>query len=105
MSTKTVCGGESQDERRERQAGNYAHHALSSTPRTGTWMRASLALCLATWSLAAWTIASGVKLNFFCRSFSGALAPKLFMPPVTPLEPTYLCQPNVPAISTDTRAV
>ena len=38
--------------------------------------------------LAAFTIVSGVKPNFFCSSWSGADAPKVSMPMVTPAAPT-----------------
>src|SRR5262249_35448817 len=48
---------------------------------------------------------SGVKPNFFCNSFSGADAPKVFMPNVFPPSPTYRSQPKVELASTDTRAV
>src|SRR5262245_60709850 len=56
-------------------------------------------------SLAAATTLSGVKPNFFCSSFSGAEAPKVCMPIVVPVGPTYRLQPNVAACSTETRAV
>src|SRR4051812_29718049 len=56
-------------------------------------------------SFAAVTTPSRVKPNFFDRSLRGAEAPKVFMPIVLPVLPTYLCQPKVPAASTLTRAV
>src|SRR5271163_2276122 len=56
-------------------------------------------------SLAALMMASGSKPNFFCSSLRGAEAPKVFMPMMRPPRPTYLCQPMVPACSTETRAV
>src|SRR6516164_6784082 len=59
----------------------------------------------ATWSLAAAIIASVVKPNFRCNSLRGAEAPKVFMPMVWPLAPTYSLHPSVEACSTDTRAV
>src|SRR5450755_201042 len=62
-------------------------------------------LALAITSLAAATIASGSKPNFFCSSLSGAEAPKVRMPIMRPPGPTYLSQPIVPACSTETRAV
>src|SRR5262249_61647620 len=56
-------------------------------------------------SFAACTTASTVKPNFFCSSFSGALAPNVFMPIRLPSGPTYSLQPNVLACSTETRAL
>ena len=50
------------------------------------------------------TIASGVKPNFFCRSFRGAEAPKVCIPIIAPPVPTKRSQPNVEACSTETRA-
>src|SRR5437588_7381892 len=58
-----------------------------------------------TCSLAAATTCSGVKPNFFCKSLSGAEAPKDRMPMLCPVTPTYLAQPKIEACSTDTRAV
>src|SRR4051812_21514157 len=79
---------------------------IGHSPLVGHWPLAighffALAIC----SFAAVITPSSVNPNFLERSFSGALAPKVFMPTVLPVLPTYLCQPNVPAISTETRAV
>src|SRR5580704_11398442 len=55
-------------------------------------------------SFAAEMMASGVKPYFFCNSFSGAEAPKVFIPIRRPDGPTYCPQPNVEACSIETRA-
>src|SRR5262249_8942328 len=54
---------------------------------------------------AAATTASGVNPNFFCSSLSGAEAPKVFMPMISPAFPTNCRQPKTEACSTATRAV
>ena len=51
------------------------------------------------------TTFSGVNPNLVCSSLSGADAPKVFIPMVSPSEPVYLAQPKVDACSTATRAV
>src|SRR5713226_1806146 len=56
-------------------------------------------------SFAAATTFSGRKPNLLSKSFKGAEAPKVCMPIILPLGPTYRSQPIVAAISTDTRAV
>src|SRR5712691_9942297 len=74
--------------------GNGDHH------------RGVTASCLrASWARAAWTTCSTVKPNFFCSSLSGADAPKVSIPILAPVGPTYRSQPKVPACSTETRAV
>ena len=45
--------------------------------------------------LAAATMFSGVKPNFFCSSLSGADAPNVSIPSATPAAPTYRAQPSV----------
>src|SRR4030067_1785454 len=48
---------------------------------------------------------STVNPNFSSSTSPGAEAPKQSIPMVSPEAPTYLCQPNVAAASTDTLAV
>src|SRR5579864_9494703 len=54
--------------------------------------------------LAAMTIWFGSNPNFFCSSFSGAEAPKVFMPITRPELPTYRSHPKIEPCSTATRA-
>src|SRR5262249_61382275 len=56
-------------------------------------------------SLAAVATRSRSNPNFSCSAFSGAEAPKVFMPMTRPELPTLRSHPNVDACSTATRAV
>src|SRR5215510_11320841 len=55
-------------------------------------------------SKAASTICSGSNPNLCCSSFSGAEAPKVFMPMTRPSAPTYRSQPSTDPCSTAMRA-
>src|ERR1700693_1454665 len=57
------------------------------------------------WALAAATTWSLVNPNCCCSTFSGADAPKVFIPRIAPVNPVYFVQPQVEACSTATRAV
>src|SRR5262249_1874866 len=71
------------------------------TSHLGSLFACAKAICC----FATATTFSGVKPNFFSRSFNGAEEPNVCMPILAPLSPTYRSQPITEPISTDKRAL